>query len=318
MTTLKELYGYAKVKKLNKNQLRELIAEIAIDEKADPSKVEDERFPLKLSDVDQEFAKKVVNSPPSKEDTIAVSGASKPVQKLKPSQSSMNIGKAMAQAIAMIQGDMPLGGNIKAFISNDQHIMDGHHRWVATAMVDPSKEVGGYEVDFPAKKLIAVLNALTVGKFGKTKGKPATGGFNQFKEGPVRAQLKKYAKDGIGGDHPRSAENIMQAIEKFVSDNGGNETGTEAIDKAADIMVDNLKQVSFTLPSDSPSREDMPIIDDPQPAIQSLTTGTVDVNPPYHVEDPDDEEKEKKEERSHLEGDVILERWNKLAGLLND
>lgn len=316
MKTLKEVYGYSKVKKLNKNQLRSLINEIAVDEKADPGKVEDDRFPLRLSDVDKEFAKKAVNSEPSKEDTIAVTGASKPVQKLKPSQSSMNIDKAMAQAIAMIQGDMDLGGNINAFISSDDHIMDGHHRWVATAMVDPSQPVGGYQVDFPADKLIAILNAITVGKYGKTKGKAATGGFDQFKEGPVRATLKKFAKDGIGGSHPRSAENIQRAVEKFVADNGGDEKGDAAIDKAADIMVSNLSSVKFETPPGAPTREDMPVIDDPQPAISALTTGQVDVNPPYQTEVEEDSETQ--EEGAWHKGDVILERWNKLAGLLND
>jgi len=317
MKTLKEVYGYSKTKKLNKNQLRNLIEEIfSIDEKADPSKVDDERFPLKLSDVDQEFAQKAVNSDPSKEDTIAVTGASKPVQKLKPSQSSMNIDKAMAQAIAMIQGDMDLGGNINAFISNDDHIMDGHHRWVATAMVDPSQPVGGYQVDFPAKKLIAVLNAITVGKYGETTGKPATGGFDQFKEGPVRATLKKFAKDGIKGNHPRSTENIQRAIEKFVSDNGGEEKGDAAIDKAADIMVGNLSSIKFETPPGAPSRENMPVIDNPSPAITALTTGQVDVNPPYQTETEEDSKKQ--EEGTWHKGNVIVERWNKLAGLLNE
>ena len=314
---LADVFGFTKkTKKLSTKDLQRLILKEMINEKADPSKVDDDRFPMNLSSVDPEFAQRVVHTDPSEEDTIAVSGASEPVQKLKPSQSSMNIEKAMGQAISMILGDMELGGNIEAFISNDDHIMDGHHRWVATAMVDPSKPVGGYKVDFPADKLIPILNALTVGEFGVTQGKAATGGFEQFQAGPVKATLEKFAKDGVPGKYPRPPESVVQAIEKFVSDNGGDEKGPDAISAAADIMVDNLSNVKFETPAGAPSREDMPVIDDPQPAIQALTTGQVDVNPPYQTEELEDSEKdEAKQEGAWHKGDVLLERWNRMAGL---
>ena len=306
---LTELYGFEKkAKKLNTSDLKKIIVE-SLNEKADPGKVEDDRFPMNLSAVDQDFATRAVQSEPSEEDTIPVTGASEPVQKLKPSQTSMNIDKAMAQAIAMIQGDMELGGNINAFISADDHIMDGHHRWVATAMVDPSKPVGGYKVDFPADKLIAILNAITVGKYGETTGKAATGGFDQFKPGPVKSTLEKYATEGIPGDFPRTPENVMQALEKFTG-----KKGDEALEAASEKMVDNLSSLKFETPPGSPSREDMPVIDDPQPAIQALTGGEVDVNPPYQVE-AGEEDDQAKQEGSWKKGDVLLERWNRLAGL---
>lgn len=305
--TLTEVLGITK--KLSAEDLKALIAEVAVDEKADPGKVEDDRFPMNLSSVDPEFAQRAVSTEPAEEDTIPVTGASEPVQSLKPSQSSMNIDKAMAQAISMILGDMELGGNINAFISSDGHIMDGHHRWVATAMVDPSKPVGGYKVDFPADKLIAILNAITAGKFGITQGKPATGGFDQFKEGPVRATLERYAAEGIPGKFPRTPEQVMQALEKFTD-----KKGEEAVTAAADKMVDNIASLKFETPPGAPSREDMPVIDNPQPAIQALTTGEVDVNPPYQTEESPEGEEEAANEAVESE-DVILERWSRLAGL---
>ena len=58
----------------------------------------------------------------------------------------------------------------------------------------------------------------------------------------------------------------------------------------------------------------MPVIDDPKPAIQALTTGEVDVNPPYQAEEgPEDEEVVANEAVESEE--VILERWSRLAGL---
>ncbi len=302
------------IKKIDSNQLKKLILEVAreidiMDEKADPDKVDPKRFPTNLSDVDPDFAKKAVQSTPSPEDSIPVVGDQEAVQNLKPSQTSMNIDKAMAQAISMILGDMELGGNIDAFISSDDHIMDGHHRWVATAMVDPSKPVGGYRVDFPGDKLIAILNAITVGKFGITQGKPATGGFEQFKEGPVRATLKKFATEGIPGKYPRKPKDVMKAIELFVKDSG--ETGDDAVDVAADKMVKNLASLEFKTPPGAPSRPNMPVIDKPDPAIKALTAGEVDVNPPYQV-DPDEETKN---ESTKPKDRIVMERWRRLAGL---
>ena len=129
-----------------------------------------------------------------------------PVTKLKPSQKSMNIPKAMGMALSMISGKMgsdgpiaePMtaGGDLGAFISNDNFIMDGHHRWIATGMVDPSKSVGGYSVAMPGTELIKILNAITVGRLGIKKGKPGTGGFEQFKAAPIKAELQNLLSKG--------------------------------------------------------------------------------------------------------------------------
>ena len=170
-------------------------------------------------------------------------------------------------------------------------------------MVDPSAKIGGYSVDFPADKLIPVLNALTVGKFGVTQGKPGTGGFDQFKEGPIRAQLEQYLEQG---NEYMSPEEMRAAVEKFTE-----KTGEEAVDAAVDKFVKNLGSVSFDLPGSAPARPDMPVIDEPDvpAALAALQGGEVDVNEPYGDEPV--------EESTTAEDDVILERWRKMAGLLN-
>jgi hypothetical protein len=192
-------------------------------EDADASKMDPNRFPMKLSAVDKATASKVTASGDKdgdeNDDVIQVNAKTHPVAKLKPSQSSMNIDKAMGMALSMILGKMDTGGDLGAFISNDMHIMDGHHRWVATAMVDPSKEVGGYQVEFPGKELIAVLNALTKGQYGVDTGKPATGGFDQFKEAPIRKALDGYMKKG--SEHLKPED-----VEKAVTEFGGGVDGT--------------------------------------------------------------------------------------------
>ena len=258
-----------------------------LKEDANPQAVDRDRFPLQLSKVSPKASKIITRSGQrdgqADDDTIDVGKGSYPVGQLKPSQSSMNIGKAMAQALAMIQGDMEIGGDLGAFISSDKHIMDGHHRWVATTMVDPSKNVGGYTVDFPGTELIAVLNAITKGRLGVQQGKKGSGGFNQFEAGPIKQTLQAYLKNGIKGKFPKTPEYVQQALEKFTR-----QQGPAALDAAVAKFVNNLKAVKpFTLPKGAPARPDMPVIDpDITPdavktAVQALEKGEVDINPPY-------------------------------------
>jgi len=333
--TLKEVFGIQpkkkKVKQVDSAQLKTLILrEIrsVMLEDADPKAVDAERFPLPLSQVaaDKDKAMQLTSSGKddvdggNSDDVIKVGGASFSVSDLKPSQSSMNIEKALSMALGMIRDDKA-GGDLGAFISNDKHIMDGHHRWVATAMVDPSAKIGGYGVEFPAEKLIPVLNALTVGRFGVTSGKPATGGFDQFKEGPIRDQLDVYLQNGA---YQMDPEVVQQTIEKFTG-----EAGEAAVGAAVDKFVKNLGAVKFDLPGGAPSREDMPVIDEPDvpDAVAALSAGEVDVNEPYGWEEDEKSVAARaaksadpagpKKEAQHVDGDLVLERWRKLAGLLN-
>ena len=149
-------------------------------------------------------------------------------------------------------------------------------------MVDPSKEVGGYRVDFPGSELIAILNAVTAGRLGITQGKGGTGGFDQFKIGPITDQLVEYYKNGIPGKFPVSAEDVQ----KLVHEKTGFE-GNKAIKALASKFAINVANLKFEVPSGAPSRPDMPVIDDEKVAgatsttVGALSKGEIDVNPPY-------------------------------------
>ena len=266
-----------------------------IDEDAKAGNVDPERFPLELSAAAAKAAKQ----------------GSKSVKTLKPTQSSMDINKATAFAIAAILKNDPFpegpGGDLGAIITSDDHIMDGHHRWVATGMVDPTAEVGGFIVEFPAKQMIAALNMITV-KLGITKGKSGSGGFDQFNEAGILAQLEKFAVEGVwsaGGD----PNEVMKALEEF-----SGETGDAAIAASAKKMGENVGLLTLSVPEGFPARPDMPVISKKKghlkTAIDLLRSGQVDLNEPYASEIP------KVSESKEKSTNIILERWNTLAGLL--
>ena len=269
-----------------------------LNEDADPAKFEFERFPLKLSQVAPRAAKiRTQSGEPqddgmSQEDVISLSKGSRPVGKLKPSQGSMNIDKALGMVIAMLDPDnkFSAGGDLGAFISKDGYIMDGHHRWIATSMIDPSLQMGGIIVDFPAKELVAVLNSITKGLLGIMKGKKATGDFRQFQPEPLKKSLKKLAAEG---NKFNSAEKVVAMLEKFTG-----LKGDAAVEAAANKFSQNLSKITVAPPSWAPNRPDMPVIDpDIKPgaiklAVQAMESGAVDVNPPYG--DKKEIEKQKK------------------------
>lgn len=306
-----------------------------IFEDADPAKIDPARFPLKLSDsqgiskMQYQVTQGHDDGEASEDDKVAVTEKKRfKCQELKPSQTSMNIKKAMGMALGMIKSGKP-GGDLGAFISNDNYIMDGHHRWISTAMVDPSAQIIGNLVNLPGKELVGVLNALTAGKFGHD-GKPASGGFDQFQAGPIKAQLEKNMKEGVGGDFPIPAEEVATLVKNFGGD----------LDGCVNKFVKNLSTITMSTPSWAPERPDMPVIEkeDSEAAKKALTGGEIDLNPPYAGEEVSDKAEKgkiiyvdekgkevpkdtpgatrkvvKAEGRRH--NSYIMERWQKLAGL---
>jgi hypothetical protein len=281
-------------------------------EDADPAKIDPARFPTKLSDVPAKAQYTVTTGPedgePSDDDKVAVKeGTSFKCQELKPSQTSMNIEKAMGMALGMMKSGKP-GGDLGAFISSDKYIMDGHHRWISTAMVDPSAPIIGNLVNLPGKELVGVLNALTAGKFGHD-GKPASGGFDQFKEAPIKAQLEKNMKEGVGGDFPIPAEEVATLVKNFGGD----------VDGCVKKFVKNLSTITMSTPSWAPERPDMPVIEkgDSAAAKKALTGGEIDLNPPYADEkEISDKGSSNESRRRRNDNEYMMERWQKMAGLI--
>lgn len=287
--------------KISTEDLRKIIEQEAmsiVGEEADPAKMDSERFPIKLSAVDPDSAKTLTTHGLSKYDndpdddiinvTKKADGVAS-VGSLKPSQSSMNIGKAMTFVLHMLDPNSKMnpGGDLGAFISKDFYIMDGHHRWVSTAMVDPSKQVGGFYVDFPGQQLVAILNAMTKGRYGVMDGKPASGGFEQFKEKPIRDMLTKMVEGGISqgtvpdtfkGWQARTPEEVLKILEDWTG-----KKGEDALESAVTKMVNNLNSITMETPSWAPERPDMPVIDEPDisDAVQALERGEIDINEPY-------------------------------------
>lgn len=97
-------------------------------------------------------------------------GGGFPAAKGIPTQTNILLPKALGMAVKGIKG-----GNLDAYASLKGHILDGHHRWAATMLNDPSAEIGTVArvdldtlgTDETLKYLTAIGNAL--GNKTKTK-----------------------------------------------------------------------------------------------------------------------------------------------------
>lgn len=311
----------------NWNKIVENTTTAVLKEEASVSDFRSKDIPLKLSDVNSDVASKIAKSGQGDTDSIDVdASASWSCNELMPSQTSMDLGKACWFALGMMNGSMfgsgGPGGDLACFVSKDNYLMDGHHRWIATVMVDPSKKVNGYKCSWPAKELIAVLNTLSVGTLGVPEGKPGAGGFDNF------GKLDKVVEVLTGlyeGKHPKfkgtcAGKGVAGDSAKQVIEEKTGKTGEEAIKELAQLFVKNVTDcpTAKNPPGDFPQRKDMPVIDDDfvtepgvsnatKTAMNALTKGELDIT---DTEGPKDGE--------YMKESINLRRWNKLAGILKD
>jgi hypothetical protein len=321
------------MKKLTRNDIRRLVLEevssmnrprkrtlmSALFEDADPAKIDPARFPLKLSQVNKDTAAKIVaggeQDNDKADDIVSVGSKSYACKDLKPSQSSMNIDKATQFALSMINKTMPgsggPGGDLGSFVSNDNYIMDGHHRWIATFMVDPTAQITGNMVNLPGEKLVAVLNTITKGMHGIEAGNPGTGGFDQFKsKDAMKAALEKQLAGTAGKmQGPLNGKQDPESIKAMLKTWSGETDDAKLADATVAKFMTNLSGMSGDIMPNAPDRADMPVIDDTKKAgatastVDALSTGKVDLNPPY-------------KEGVAREDSIVMERWQKLAGIL--
>jgi len=308
------------MKIVNEQHLRKYIANEVkkiLREDADPGKIDPKLYPNKLSSVNKELAKDLASKGSQdqnlKDDVAKAKKVSAPAKSLKASQTTMDFGKFVGMAIQML-GKMGsfsggAGGDLGAIISSDSHIMDGHHRWAATLMVDPSASVGGLGVNLPGEKLVGVLNVWTAAQ-GQS-GKPSDTDLNALTGDSVAEKFKEMCSKG--GKFLPTPEEILQAFKAV---------GFDSLDAAADHVKKNWDSTegSRSIESWMPPKVDMPAIEPNQleQVADDLQSGKMDINPPYspEVKKAAGGDEKTKQESHFAKGDVILERWHKIAGLI--
>lgn len=203
---------------------------------------------------------------------------SAPANTLNAGQSNMDFDKFITQAIQMFGKIPPFngpGGDLGAIISQDNFMMDGHHRWVATMLVNPEANLGGTQVELPYKTLLGVLNAWTVAN--NKEGKGATKAFAEITGEDVKNRIIELCQSGWSGKYPIEPGTIKNAFDR---------QGL-TFEKAAEIAKTNwdLNKKKWDATKDLPQKVEMPVIEDEKekaaPAVadvaNKLSQGEIDV-----------------------------------------
>lgn len=234
-----------------------------------------------LSGVDPAIARYIVETGlkdgDKRDDVIPMGRSSVSAGKLKPSQTTMQLPKTLGMALKMVIGKSPFasgpGGDLGAIISADNHILDGHHRWSATiAAGGPGVSVGGYKAKLKGADLLKVLNIVTKGLFGRSKGNSGSGNIRSYTPANAEKALREMVERGA---YDLSPDEVQEALTRL----GG------SVDEGISQMSENIGKVSKAVPSWAPARSDMPVINEKDlPATsQLLNSGKVNWNAPHEV-----------------------------------
>ena len=233
---------------------------------------------LPLGDVPKDAAKAAIGGGKkdnNEKDDIAVvnEGASFSAAELLPSQKEVVPQKAVEFAFSALLKTTPMnsgpGGDLGAIVSADKHIMDGHHRWAATILVDPNAKLLATQIMLPGQALVSALNVYTAGK--GVAGKGGEGNIADFGGKAIEAEIDKILANGYWAEG--DAEKCKEAFVKW----GG------SVEDGKKKMVDNATKMNKEIPSWAPNRVNMPVIDQElvKTVADMIANGELDFKPPY-------------------------------------
>lgn len=248
----------------------------------------------KLSAVDKDLAKAaVMNSAGRKDgdqgdDVVAGAKKSIAVSDLRASQTEIRKDKAISMAVSFLLKGNYDNADLGAIVSGDKpaYIMDGHHRWAATYLIDPKAKLQVTQIELPGQALVSALNVVTVGGLGKIKGNTGEGSVKEFTGANIGELLDQYLKEGIPGkedkDNPKNSvpptppEKVKEALGKVPGANGNS-------DKGKNIMMKNADALPKKIMLGAPPRVEMPVIDPKAVKLVQalLQKGAIDIKPPY-------------------------------------
>ena len=237
-----------------------------ITEELPTKEIRASEFPNPLSDrLKAIFQKKGEMDGDPSDDIVKTKSKSWGARKLHPSQSEIFLGKALGMAVGGVKG-----GDLGSMVSKDRRILDGHHRWAATMLADPSAKITGIEADLGIGDLVPVLRALGDSIGNTRRGAPAGGDVNVF-TATIQDAMDALTTGKNMSPKFYNKEKSLAWLESI----GGEE-----------VLKARLKDLQkHRPPKGAPPRIDMPVIDsdkgDEITAASKLRKGQIDVRAPY-------------------------------------
>lgn len=270
------------------------------------------------------------------DDTTTIGGAStSKVGDLIPTQNEIDLMKSVAfplgsfDALKQMVTSKTSGAPGSITISGNE-VLDGHHRWSGVwGISGPSGTISSQDVSLPgntSQKLAAAQLAIAAYKDAGQAQPAAAGKILYNVLGKDKATVKSMIIDNVGtkadpkapgallNDEMLEACSNDASIAKWAGYNVGDDKETVK-DKIAERVAENLGG-AVPIPSNSsaPERIDMPQFDDAsiggsdakKAIYKGLASGEFNIKKPFSPQ-----------KESKMNSDkIILERWNRLAGLI--
>ena len=302
------------------------------------------------SEKDKEGLKKALHGSydgEGEDDKVSVSAATPvSVGGLKATQSQIDLMKSVAfplggfAALEKMVVSKTSGAPGSITISGDL-VIDGHHRWSGVVGISgPEGTVSAQNVDLPGEsdksKLAAAQLAIAAYKDTGTKMPAASDPIEYNILGLSADAIKKMILDNVGNQtDPKAPGPVLNddmveecSKSKTIAKWAGFKIGADA-DQVRDAIATKVGENLSTLQKgDAPPRADMPQFDDKsiggnkakEDIYSGLQAGEFNVSPPFGPQSSnkskDDEDKKVQKSGFNRTGDVVLERWQKLAGLI--
>lgn len=274
------------------------------------------------------------------DEAAKVAEGSATIGNLKPTQIEIELTKSIAFPLSkfdslkkMISGGVqrvgPPGNDM--IVTSGDLIIDGHHRWSSLfSVAGPDGQIASIDISLPEKdagSVLAVVQTAIASTLtgGEPVPKAKAGGMNILGKGKDElVKLIESAADSGGGEAGAilTDEFMKKCLgDKQVSSHFSLEGITdlaEARKKIIDKVADNLSKMNPPAEG-APPRVDMPQLDQAkggvQGALDKIAAGKVNYKPPFDVVKDKKDSADKKESLKRSE-DVLIERWQRLAGLV--
>ena len=254
-------------------------------------------------------------------DAFSFGGATPAVSSLIPMQKEIDIDKSLGWPIVKTQGS-GLADNVSAsgpvelgspiVIFNGKYIVDGHHRWSQLYACNRNASIVAIDITNPHIKPIEALKAVQAAIAHQTGKVPVqtvdSVNLIGIAEDTLRGWLAKNVTPDVVDNCVGAMDEIALLANASLDQEGLNEKNLiiEAIVK----NVASMNETSTPI-SGAPSRSEMPQTDNVD-WMAPLEDGEIDIEEPHASSDS------VQAERRTRSGDIFVERWQKLAGILKD
>jgi hypothetical protein len=284
------------------------------------------------------------------DDKAKISATAIPIADLRPTQSEVVIDKSLPFTLgkpklfkAYVEGDGPFavgvpGKNDAIITLNGKFVIDGHHRWSSLFCFNPGASIQAFDIQMPSmtpNQALIAAQAAIIDKHG-SRPEASGGGTNLFTagEGDIRNVVDSIVTDELATQYASfmndpafvkrmetvsgaSIDDIKESLRRRRRLREADEGTLDPTQLRAQITAfcwGNVQKLQKRKPiSGATPRELMPQADVVGPvstsagvpaALEKISAGDVDIKKPFATESLSKDD------------NLIMERWQRLAGIL--